>query len=433
MATTLDSELRLPCGAVLPNRIAKAAMTEGLADKHDHATTAHENLYRTWSRGGCGLLITGNVMIDHRYLERPGNVVVENHDGFDQLKRWAAAGTEGGNHLWVQISHPGRQCARISSGRPLSPSDVQLEILGNFAKPRPMTEDDIQSAICGYARTANIVKQAGFTGVQVHAAHGYLISQFLSPITNLRSDQWGGSLENRTRFLLKIVRAVRDTVGQRFPVSVKLNSADFQKGGFTLEESARVAQWLAQENIDLLEISGGTYEHTRLLGHSGDQTTAEDPDIRESTRQREAYFLDYAKTIQGASKLPLMVTGGFRSRRTMVEALAANELNVIGLGRPLCVESSLPQQLINAEVDEAPTHEKDLKLGSGLLGPASRLSLFRAINVQGEAAWYYRQIIQLSRLQEPLLNIGVLRAFVTHMLRELRIGMRRRWARRGRT
>lgn len=431
MPTSLHSELRLPCGAIIKNRIAKAAMTEGLADVEDNATQGHINLYRTWAKGGSGLLITGNVMVDRRFLERPGNVVIEDRRGLTQLQGWAAAGTQDNTHLWMQISHPGRQCSRIVSTQPLSPSDVQLHLMGNFAKPRSMTEAEIENAISGYANTALIAKEAGFTGVQVHAAHGYLISQFLSPVTNKRTDQWGGSLENRSRFLLCIIRAVRDAVGKAFPIGVKLNSADFQKGGFDLNDSEQVAAWLAQESIDLLEISGGTYEQVRLLGHSGDAEQAEDPNIRSSTRQREAYFLDYAKIIQQAldsagHKVPLMVTGGFRSRLTMVEALAEGELDMIGLARPLCADADIPRFLISGHISYAPAYEVDLKIGNGWLGPASKNSFLRAINVQGEVAWFYQQMLQLSELKSARKCQGVLSSFVKHFLREYFIAIRRK-------
>lgn len=436
MAVSLNSPLRLPCGAVLKNRLAKAAMTEGMADVADNATQAHANLYRTWAKGGIGLSVTGNVMVDRRFLERPGNVVLEDDRGMASLKAWAAAGTEEGTHLWMQISHPGRQCSRIVSGQPLSPSDVQLHLMGNFAQPRPMTEQEITDTIAAYARTAGLAKQAGFTGVQVHAAHGYLISQFLSPVTNQRQDQWGGDLHNRARFLLRVIAAVRAEVGADFPIAVKLNSADFQKGGFDLQDSAQVAQWLGEAGIDLLEISGGTYEQTRFVGHSGDADKADQPapqnnNVRESTRQREAYFLEYAGTIQQALNrdgrtVPLMVTGGFRSRLTMIDALEQGELDMIGLARPLCAEPDLPQHLLSGQISHAPAFEADLTLGKGWLGPASKIPLLRVINVQGEVAWFYKQMLQLSQQQSPRKGLGVLRAFFMHLFREYRIAIRRK-------
>ena len=345
MTSELARELELPCGAVIPNRIGKSAMTEGLADRFDRATVRHERLYRRWSEGGAGLLITGNVMVDRRYLERPGNVVLEDREGFEQLRRWSAAGTSAGNHLWMQINHPGRQAAKMSALSPLAPSPVQLDLLGLFGKPRAMQEEDIQDVIRRFAFVAESARETGFTGVQIHGAHGYLLSQFLSPIINRREDQWGGPLENRARLLLAVVDAVREAVGPDFPVSVKLNSADFQKGGFTLEECTRVASWLGEAGLDLLEISGGTYEQLALLGHHGEESTYQAPK-RESTKRREAYFLDYAVAIREATSIPLMVTGGFRSRALMEQAVGQGELEMIGMARPLCVDVDIPRRLI---------------------------------------------------------------------------------------
>ncbi len=425
MTTTIADELRLPCGAILPNRIAKAAMTEGLADADDRATVEHETIYRRWSKGGSGLLLTGNVMVDRRYLERPGNVVIDDNDGLDELRRWAAAGTENGNHLWMQISHPGRQSTRMSTREPLSPSDVQLELAGMFARPRAITAEEIHDAIRRYAHVAAVAKETGFTGVQVHGAHGYLISQFLSPVTNRRTDEWGGSLENRARFLLETVRAVRKEVGAAYPIGVKLNSADFQKGGFTLDDCARVAGWLGQEGIDLLEISGGTYEQPRLLGHEGDTATLDVPK-RESTKRREAYFLEYAAAISESAKIPLMVTGGFRSREAMNEAVGSGDTDVIGLARPLCVHSDLPIGLIDGSVERTESWEAGLRLGPGkLLGPTSPIFLFKFFNVQGEVAWFYRQIVRLSQGEEPDTGLSLLRALMQHLGNEMRLSRRR--------
>lgn len=429
---TLAQPLTLPCGAVLKNRLAKAAMTEGLADANDHATAEHAHLYRQWAQGGAGLLITGNVMIDPRFLERPGNVVAHNKEGLNRLSAWAAAATENNTHCWMQISHPGRQCARIVSNQPMSPSDVQLNLLGNFAKPKAMTIQDIQEAIEGYARTASIAKEAGFTGVQIHAAHGYLINQFLSPITNQRTDEWGGDLTHRARFLLAVVDAVRNSVGSDFPVAVKLNSADFQKGGFNLEDSAQVATWLEQAGIDLLEISGGAYEQLRFLGHTGDEDQVEnpkinDPEIRESTRVREAYFLEYAKQIKKATQLPLMVTGGFRQVDGIVHAVANDGIAVIGLGRPLCTLPNAPKQLLDGAITELPDESRDLKFGRGLLGNNSSNATIKALNAQGNVAWYYQQILRLAKLQTPSKSKGILLPLIKHFGREYYKAIRRKF------
>jgi 2,4-dienoyl-CoA reductase-like NADH-dependent reductase (Old Yellow Enzyme family) len=238
MTLTLDSPLQLPCGAVLPNRLCKVALTEGLADPMNRATERLERLYRAWSLGGAGLIITGNVQIDRTHLERPGNVVIDDNGGFDRLRAYAAAGREGGNHLWMQINHPGRQTPKTMNASPIAPSAVALDLPGQaFGQPRAATEAEIIDLIRRFAHVATVARDAGFSGVQIHGAHGYLISQFLSPIANRRTDAWGGALENRARFLMEVIGAVRHAVGIDFPIAVKLNSADFQKGGFSVHSS----------------------------------------------------------------------------------------------------------------------------------------------------------------------------------------------------
>lgn len=206
MSDPLAQPLRLPCGAVLGNRLCKAAMTEGLGDSRLRATARHERLYEAWSEGGAGLLVTGNVMIDHRVLERPGNVAIDpsfapsvDAEARARLRAWAAAGTRGGNALWMQVSHAGRQSPRYVTRQPVGPSDVQLDLLGNYARPRALREDEILALVKRFADVAVIARETGFTGVQVHGAHGYLLSSFLSPVTNRRTDAWGGPLENRAR------------------------------------------------------------------------------------------------------------------------------------------------------------------------------------------------------------------------------------------
>ncbi len=418
-ASLLNTPVSLPCGVEIPNRFGKSAMTEGLADANDNPTEKHLNLYGTWSDGGCGLHITGNVMIDRRSLERAGNVVLEDDQAMPMLRRWASEGTRGGNQLWMQISHPGRQCPKLVNSSPMSPSDVQLDMLGNFGKPVPMSEADIEDVIERFAKTASLAKEAGFTGVQLHCAHGYLISQFLSPKTNQRTDQWGGSLENRARLARRSVQAVRAAVGPDFPVAVKLNSADFQKGGFSLEDCVTVARWLSEDSIDLLEISGGTYEQLSLMG-------VEPTEVRESTRKREAYFIEYAAAIKQAAQVPLMITGGFRSRTVMEDAIEAGEIDLVGLARPLCTQPDLPRRLIEKRLEVADDFENRLVLGKGFWGQNSPLSLIKGINTFGAVGFYYWQIIQLADNKPPQISLGVFKAFVKHMSNDVRLALRRK-------
>ncbi|REH37837.1 2,4-dienoyl-CoA reductase-like NADH-dependent reductase (Old Yellow Enzyme family) [Paraperlucidibaca baekdonensis] len=414
----------LPCGVTLPNRLCKAAMTEGVADDHLHATARHATLYKRWSDGGAGLLLTGNVQIDRRVLERPGNVAIDpapasgDAEGMAQLKAWAAAGTANGNQLWMQISHAGRQSPRYVTSEPMAPSPVQLKLLGNYGAPRALTEGEILDFIERFARVARVAKAAGFTGVQIHSAHGYLLSSFLSPITNQRTDQWGGSLENRARFLLLAIRATRQAVGAEYPIAVKLNSDDFRKGGFSHEDCLAVVQMLNAEGIDLLEISGGTYEQPKLLGHTGSNDTAVPQ--RESTQQREAYFLDYARAIRQVATMPLMVTGGFRSTEVMEAALADGVCDVIGLGRPLCSHPDTPKDLLSGRISRAVTFEHELKLAdSGIFSPTSSVLPLKLLNVLGGQAWYYQQIFHLADGKTPDTEMGILKAFAAYYWDEI--------------
>jgi len=417
----LSSELMLPCGVSIANRLGKSAMTEGLADANDNPTTEHNQLYKTWSNGGAGLHISGNVMVDRRYLERAGNIVLEDEQALPALTDMANNGKIAGNQFWMQISHPGRQCPRLVNSQPLAPSAVQLKMLGNFSRPRAMLEADIEDVIKRFATTAKLAKQAGFTGVQIHCAHGYLISQFLNPLVNKRDDQWGGSLENRARLARRVIQAVRASVGPAFPVAAKLNSADFQKGGFTLQECVEVAAWLADDSLDLLEISGGNYEQLSLMGVEPIEPT----EVRKSTRKREAYFIEYAQAITNAANIPLMVTGGFRNREAMEQAVANNEVDMIGLARPFCTQPDLPKKLIDKSIDEVDLHENRLVLGKGFLGNNSPLSLIKAINNLGAVGFYYWQIICLARGKSTEPALSLLKAFGKHMVRDFKNIQRR--------
>lgn len=425
MSDPLAQPLRLPCGVVLANRLCKAAMTEGLGDARLRATARHERLYEAWSDGGAGLLVTGNVMVDHRVLERPGNVAIDpgfapsvDAEARARLRAWAAAGTRAGNALWMQMSHAGRQSPRYVTRQPVGPSDVQLDLLGNYARPRALREDEILALVQRFAHVAVIARETGFTGVQVHGAHGYLLSSFLSPVTNRRTDAWGGPLENRARFLLEVVHAVRKAVGPDFPVSVKLNSDDFRKGGFSHADCLGVVQLLNGEGIDLLEISGGNYEQPRLLGMTGRDGDA--VEVRASTRVREAYFLDYAAAIRRVATMPLMVTGGFRTRAGMEAALASGDTDVIGIGRPFCTHPDVARRLLSGEINELPAFEHQLHLRPrGRLSPASPWLAAKMVNVLGAQGWYYHQMERLAdgRPIEP--RRGMVRSFARYWWNDL--------------
>ena len=417
----IEQALTLPCGHQLANRICKSAMTEGLADARDNPTLQHQRLYANWARGGAALLFTGNIMIDRRYLERAGNVVVEDATALPGLRDWSKAVRDGGSQLWAQISHPGRQCPRLVNTTPLAPSAVQLDILGNFGKPRSASEADIQEIIKRFANTAGLIQEAGLDGVQIHAAHGYLISQFLSTRTNLRTDQWGGSLTNRARLLLETVAAVRARVGPTYPIAVKLNSSDFVKGGFTLDESLQVVTWLNDTGIDLLEISGGTYEQVEFFKDQPDS------EVRDSTRAREATFLTYAKSIKQVARMPVMITGGFRTLAGMEAALTSHQTDMIGIARPFCVDPDFPKKILAKQLESLPVNEDHLKLGQGYWGPNSASSYLRGLNNFAHAGWYYHQIEQMAAGLIPELAYGPLRALLAHMVHDTARALRRKF------
>ncbi|WP_414980188.1 NADH:flavin oxidoreductase/NADH oxidase family protein [Congregibacter sp.] len=410
--TTLKEPLTLPCGAVVPNRLVKAAMTEGLASIGGVPTGSLERLYGIWSQGGSGVLITGNVVVDAHHLERPGNVVLDRVPDAvmkDALASWASAATAAGNHAWVQISHAGRQTLKTVNPHPKAPSAVKLGLPGGqFGEPVALTADEITELVQRFAIAAKAMKNAGFTGVQIHGAHGYLISQFLSPRSNHRDDSYGGELENRARFLLEIVDATREAVGPEFPVSVKLNSADFQKGGFAFEDSLRVAKWLEEHSVDVIEISGGTYEQPKLLGMEGVEPV-EQQHVAESTLRREAYFVDFALAMQKQVSIPLMVTGGFRSRAAMEQALEEGGASLIGLGRPLCVQTDGPTRLL-AGAESLPRYEDDLALLPSWLGFLKSISLIRTLSTFATTYWFYAQLDSLGQRGEVIPKLSVFKA-----------------------
>lgn len=421
MAELLSEPLRLPCGQVLPNRLAKAAMTEGLGDQLNRATARHVKLYGRWANGGLGLILTGNIQIDRRHLERPGNVAIDGPQSNEQLaalKTWVAAAKAGGAQLWAQLSHAGRQTPKSVNPTPSAPSAVKLALPGGqFGDPRAMTKDEIKDIIARFAHTAKVCRETGFTGVQIHSAHGYLLSEFLSPRANQRTDEWGGALENRARLLLETIKAVRAATGPDFAVAVKLNSADFQKGGFTSDECLQVVGWLNSAGIDLLEISGGNYEQPSMAGLDGLEKPSEEK-VRASTRAREAYFIEYAAAIAKVAKMPLMVTGGFRSRAGMIEALAGGAAHVIGIGRPLCGDPLAAKRLLNGETQTLPNYEKALRVGPGWLGPNSPLTIAKLINGAGAQGWYCLQLLRMGDGLDPNLRMSVLGAFIGYFRNE---------------
>ncbi|WP_122754393.1 HisA/HisF-related TIM barrel protein [Pseudomonas sivasensis] len=325
--------LQLPNGQIIANRIAKAAMEENMADINQAPSRELKQLYKAWADGEPGLLLTGNVMIDRHAMTGPGGVALENEEHLDSFREWADVARNKGVHFWMQLSHPGRQTMANLGQQALAPSAIALD-LGSFSKmfatPKAMTEDDIQDVIRRFATSARLAEKAGFTGVQIHGAHGYLLSQFLSPLSNHRSDRWGGSLENRARLLLEVIHAVRASVSSSFCVAVKLNSADFQRGGFDETDARAVVEMLNPLPIDLLELSGGSYEAPAMQGEARDGRTL----------AREAYFLEFAAEMASVATMPVMVTGGIR-RLPIVKQVLDSGIAMAGIATALTLEPQL--------------------------------------------------------------------------------------------
>ena len=396
----LSSPFRFPCGLEVPNRIAKAAMTERLAGADCRANERHARLFKAFADGGAGLLLTGNVVVDSRYLEAPGNVAVEDDRGLAELEAWAAATRSGGGAAILQLNHAGRQTPRSTAEVSVAPSAVPLTMRRFFSVPREITESEILETIERFAYAARIAERAGFSGVEVHAAHGYLFSQFLSPRVNRRTDIWGGSIENRARILVMTVRRIREVVAPGFAVGVKLNVEDFIKGGLAPEDTLQVVAMLNPLGVDFVELSGGTHEYAVAFDGS------------RPTQKQEGLFFDYAAAIRKISDIPLILTGGMRTRRGMEHALSTGVCELVGMARPLALEPDLPRRLLAGEAEGA--RPVTLKLPPPPRGGLAELN------------WARVQLTRIARGARPKPSISPKLALIGMLLEERGFAKRRR-------
>ncbi len=382
------------------NRMIKGAMSEALATSTGKVTTPLIKLYDTWGKGGLGSVITGNVMVDACAKNEPGVVVVEDESDLPRLKEWAQIGKKYNMPQIVQLSHPGKQCPKGLNRETVAPSAIGFgpAMASFFGVPRALEEVEIYDIIKRFGESARVCEKAGFEGVQIHGAHGYLVSQFLSPKHNHRTDQWGGSLENRMRFLLECFKEIRKQTSLGFIVGVKLNSADFQKGGFSEDDSVTVFKALDALGVDFIEISGGTYEAPAMAGAKRKAAPK-----KESTIQREAYFLDFAEKVRKEVKTNLMVTGGFRTRAGMDAALQSGACDLIGIARPLAVETDVADNVIaGADVKYA---VEPIKTG---IGPIDKLALMEVI-------WYAAQFRAIGHGKKPNPKLSPLVVFLHYI------------------
>ncbi|MEK6348171.1 MAG: NADH:flavin oxidoreductase/NADH oxidase family protein [Burkholderia sp.] len=406
---SLFDSLTLPNGAVVPNRLAKAAMEENLADADHAPSAALVRLYRAWADGGAGLILTGNVMVDRRAMTGPGGVVLENDTHLARFTRWADAARAGGAQVWMQINHPGRQMPAALGQPTVAPSAVPLD-MGSFSNrfpvPEAMSEARIADVVQRFARAAQLAEAAGFTGVQIHAAHGYLLSQFLSPLANRRTDRWGGAIENRARLLVEVVRAVRERVRPGFAVAVKLNSADFQRGGFDADDAKQVVAMLGTLAVDLIELSGGSYEAPAMQGQARDGRTL----------AREAYFLEFARDIAAVSRVPLMVTGGIR-RRAVAEQVVASGVAMAGIATALSIDPALPRRWQAG--DEVAPALRPVTLKNKVLGAMANMAMVK------------HQLVRLSRGRRTHPQVWPVGALIRQQLTDACLTRRyRRWSAR---
>ncbi len=403
----LFEPLVLPNGAIVPNRIAKAAMEENLADADHAPSDALLRLYRAWAHGGAGLILTGNVMIDRRAMTGPNGVVLDGDAHLGRFRRWAEVARAGGAQVWMQLNHPGRQMPAALGQPTVAPSAVPLE-MGRFSNrfpvPQAMSEAQIAEVVQRFARAAQLAERAGFTGVEIHAAHGYLLSQFLSPLSNRRTDRWGGPLEHRARLLLDVVRAVRACVAPGFAVAVKLNSADFQRGGFDPDDARQVVAMLNALDVDLIELSGGSYEAPAMQGEARDGRTL----------AREAYFLEFAERIAAVSRVPLMVTGGIR-RRPVAEQVVASGVAMAGIATALSIEPALPRRWQAGE-DAAPVL-RPVTLKNKVMGAMASMAMVK------------HQLVRLSRGRRTNPHVSPVLALIRQQLADACQTRRyRRWS-----
>ena len=330
----LFTPITLPNGTTIKNRFFKSAMSEGMGTRDFQPKKNIATLYKRWAEGGTGLIITGNIMVDPKGTAEPGNIVFDKNSNMEILKEWAKQGQQHGAKVMVQLNHPGKQAPKTVSKQTVAPSAIPL---GNglnklFSTPRALTTSEVEELVQKFVTSAKVAKEAGFSGVQIHAAHGYLISQFLSPHDNRRTDKYGGSLENRMRFLKEIYLGMREELGKDFTIGIKINSTDFKEDGLTEEDSLKTIIELANLGLDFVEISGGTYERPAMMGATSKSTN-------------QVFFAEYSKKLKQKIKIPVVVTGGIRSINAMNTLLNDTTTDFIGIARPLTIDPNIPNKI----------------------------------------------------------------------------------------
>lgn len=362
--SVLEQPLELPCGAILKNRLTKSAMSDSLGDGMGDPTEAQIRLYERWAEGGMALSLIGEVQGDCRYPEKPGNLVLGPKSNQKLLRSLASRGHVQGAHLWPQLGHAGA-LSHLPISSPKGPSPLNIKGL----QCDGMSVEDIQALPEIYSEAAVLAKSVGFSGVQIHAGHGFLFNQFISPLFNHRTDQYGGSVEARFNAVHKVIDEVRRAVGPAFPIGIKINSTDNLEGGITNENALEVVRILSQTSIDLIDVSGGTY----FPGAKASSDSASDG---------APYFIDFARRAKEVTNIPIMATGGFEKRDQAIEAVANGAVDMVSLARAA---------VLNPRLAETWLSEK---------GGDPEFPIFDSPPRGGVTAWYTMRITALGEGRE---------------------------------
>ncbi len=319
----LAQPLELPCGVRLKNRLIKSAMSDSLGDGMGNPTEAQMRLYERWAEGGAAMSLIGEAQTSPHYPEKPGNLVFVPDADLSAMKKLAKRGSVNGAHIWPQLGHAGA-LAHGPISAPKGPSPLDVDGL----KCDGMSLEEIHDLPQSYAQAAALAQQAGFGGVLIHAGHGFLFSQFLSPLFNHRTDAYGGTVDGRFRVISEVIDAVRQAVGSAYPIGIKINSTDKLEGGLSTDDALEVVRLLDKTSVDLIDVSGGTYFPG--AASSSDGTSSSGP-----------YFTDFAKQAKQVTSVPIMLTGGFETRDQAVKALQDGAADAISLARAMVLNPSL--------------------------------------------------------------------------------------------
>lgn len=381
----LQQPLQLPCGAVLKNRLVKSPMSDSLGDGEGNPTEAQIRLYERWAEGGVAVSLIGEVQFDAGYPEKPGNLVLEPPSSVNSDNQLLAAlarrASISGAHIWPQLGHAGA-LSHLPISQPKGPSVLDLEGL----QCGSLSLAEIQALPEAYAHAALLAKDAGFGGVQVHAGHGFLLSQFLSPLFNLRTDAYGGSVAGRCRLHIEVIEAVRKAVGPAFPVAFRINSTDQLQGGLTEQDAMEVVRMLDQTSVDLIDISGGTYFPG---AKASSDSSAGGP-----------YFLDFAQRAKSITKIPVMATGGFKTRQQAIDAVASGSVDMVGVARAMVLNPRLADVWLS-EHSEDPV-----------------FPVFENTVPGGVTAWYTQRLQALAEDREGEFEMSLEDALKSYELRD---------------